>query len=502
VLVATIVGSSLAFIDGTVVNVALPVLQEDLGASMAGAQWVIEAYVLLLAAFTLPGGALADRFGRRRVFAAGTAIFALTSVWCGLAPSIGHLVAGRAAQGVGAALLVPASLAIIGASFAPERRGRAIGTWSAFSAMTMAVGPVLGGWLVEHASWRAVFFINLPLATVVIGVLFWRVPESRREADGEGSDWFGVALVALGLGAVVYGLIESSDLGLGDPVVVAALAAGAVLLAAFVTVEARGPSPMMPLGLFASRAFTGANLLTLLLYGALSGALFFFPFNLLQVQGYSASETGLALLPFPVFVFLLSRWSGELADRVGAALPLVVGPAVAAAGFGLLAVPWIGGSYWVSFFPGVAVLGIGMGVTAAPLTTAVLGAVPDDDSGIASGVNNAVSRVAGLLAIALLGVVMVAVYSGSLEARLKAAGVGDAAVLELLASRNRLAASEPPTGLGTEAQAAVRGAVGAAFVTGFRRVMVLCAGLALAAALAAAATLRRPAAETHAGPAG
>lgn len=492
-LFATIVGSSLAFIDGTVVNVALPVLQADLGASLTGAQWVIEAYVLLLAAFILPGGALGDRVGRRRVFAAGIATFALSSAWCGVAPNVGHLVAGRAVQGIGAALLVPASLAIIGASFAPERRGRAIGTWSAFSAMTMALGPVMGGWLVEHASWRAVFFINVPLAAVVIVVLFWRVPESRRETGGAGMDWLGAGLVALGLAAIVYGLIESSNLGFGHVAVVAALAAGTVLLAAFLAVEARGRAPMMPLRLFASREFSGANLLTLLLYGALSGALFFFPFNLFQVQGYSATETGLALLPFPVFVFLLSRWSGELADRVGAALPLIVGPAVAAAGMGLLAVPWIGGSYWLSFFPGVAVLGLGMGVTAAPLTTAVLGAVPDDDSGVASGVNNAVSRVAGLLAIALLGVVMVAVYSSSLETRLDAAGVGDSVVSELLAERTRLAASTPPPGLGREVQETVREAVGAAFVTGFRRVMALCAGLALLAAGVAASTLRRPA---------
>jgi EmrB/QacA subfamily drug resistance transporter len=292
VLAATILGSSLAAIDSSVVNVALPVLQERLNATVVQVQWVVEAYALFLAALILVGGSLGDRYGRRRIYAIGIVVFAVASLICGLSPNVQQLIFARALQGVGGALLVPGSLAIISASFAPEQRGHAIGTWSGFTAISSAVGPILGGWLVEQASWRWIFLINLPLAAILLLLVFWRVPESR-DASARGKlDWWGAMLATLGLGGSVYGLIESSHLGLNNPRVWIASIVGIVAAIAFVVVEARVRSPMMPLELFRSRTFSGANLLTLLLYAALGGVLFFLPFNLIQVQGYSAIPLG------------------------------------------------------------------------------------------------------------------------------------------------------------------------------------------------------------------
>jgi EmrB/QacA subfamily drug resistance transporter len=485
VLAATILGSSMAFIDGTVVNVALPVLQQDLHASVAQVQWVVEAYSLFLAALLLTGGALGDHFGRRRVYAIGVGIFGLASAWCGLAPDINQLIVARAVQGCGGALLVPGSLAIIGASFDAERRGRAIGTWSGFSAITAAIGPVLGGWLVQYISWRAVFFINVPIAALVIPILYLRVPESRDEAAGSAIDVRGAVLATLGLGSLVFGLVESSNVGLTNPVVILTVVTGLLLLIAFAVAETRSPAPMMPPVLFRSRSFTGANLLTLFLYAALACFFFYLPFNLIQLQGYTPTQAGAALLPFILLMFVLSRWSGGLVDTYGARLPLLVGPLVAALGFGLLALPGIGGSYWTTYFPGISVLGLGMAITVAPLTTTVMGSVSAQRSGVASGINNAVSRLAGLLAIAVLGILVITVFSASLERRLAQLGVPPAVTQALMSQQARLTAVQIPPEVAPAGREVIRRAVEESYLASFRVVLVICAVLAILSALLA-----------------
>lgn len=475
----------MVFIDGTVVNVALPVLQTQLQATVTDVQWIVESYALFLSALILVGGALGDRFGRRRVFACGVVLFALASAWCGLAPDVTHLILGRAAQGLGGALLTPGSLAIISASFSGAQRGRAIGTWSGFTAITTALGPVLGGWLIEAASWRWVFFLNLPLAVIVLGIVFWRVPESRDETGATRVDVWGALLATLGLGALVYGLIEASNLGLSHPIVLSALGVGIAALVAFVRVEMRSPAPMMPLSLFRSRTFSGANLVTLLLYAALGGVLFFWPFNLIQVQGYSPLAAGSAFLPFILLMFLLSRWSGGLVGRYGARRPLTIGPSVAAAGLALLALPGIGGSYWTTFFPGIVVLGLGMAISVAPLTTTVMGAVAMHQAGIASGINNAVSRVAGLLAVALLSLVALATFNAGLNRRLAVLQIPPEVQQLLADQRIKLAGAVVPAGLPEPMRAELRWAIAQSFVDSFRLVILIAIGLALASAVVA-----------------
>src|SRR5438093_12955446 len=354
VLAATTLASSMAFIDGTVVNVALPALQTNLNATIVDVQWVIEAYSLLLAALLLVGGSLGDHFGRRRVFVVGVALFAFASAWCGFAANIGQLIAARAVQGLGAALLVPGSLAIISSSFPEDQRGRAIGTWSGFSAMTSAIGPVIGGWLIEHVSWRAVFFLNVPLAAIVSVLSVRFITESHDRSRSGRIDWRGAMLTVAGLGGIVFGLLEWPRRG-ADAMVIATIVAGAVALVLLVIVERRASNPMLPLALFRSRPFTLTNLLTLLLYAALGIMLFIVPMNLIQVQHYTATAAGAAFLPFSMIMFALSRWSGSLVARTGSRLPLTIGPIIAAVGLALYARPRIGGTYWTTFFPAVVV---------------------------------------------------------------------------------------------------------------------------------------------------
>jgi len=477
----------MAFIDTTVVNVALPVLQADLHGSVADAQWIVDAYLLVLSSLILAGGALGDRLGRLRVFATGVVLFALASIWCGLAPSTAQLIAARAVQGAGAALLVPGSLALIAAKFPKEERGRAIGTWSSLTSLAIIAGPLLGGVLVQAISWRAVFLINIPIAGAVLVILVRHL--SAAEEHGTGAvDWTGTLLITAGLGGVVYAFIEAPVRGWGSAGVLTAMAAGLVACALFGFVERRASNPIVPFVLFRSRAFSGANLLTLLLYAALSLATFLLPFNLIQVQGYSPSQAGAAFLPFVATMSLLSRWTGALADRIGPRPLLIAGPLVAAAGLALLARPSIGGSYWTTFFPAVLVLGMGMAITVAPLTTTVMTSIEDErHTGAASGINNAVARAAGLLAIAILGAAAVSVFAKDLDARLAAGGAPPGIRQAMATQALRLAEAQPPKGADA---AMIRDAVRHSFVHAFR-ITSLAAAVLAALSTIGAFVLRR-----------
>jgi len=439
---------------------------------------------LLLGALLLVGGSMGDQFGRKRAFLFGVIFFTAASVLCGIAASPGALVVGRALQGIGAAFLVPGSLAIISATFDDRERGRAIGTWSGFSAMTTAIGPVTGGWLVEHVSWRAVFFLNVPLAAIVLVLSLRFMNESSDPSRTARIDWSGAALAVLGLGGIVFGLLEWPPLGAGHPLVLSALAVGAFSLGLFFVVEARLENPMLPLALFRSPPFALGNALTLLLYAALGVVFFLVPLNLIQVQHYSATEAGAAILPFPLIMFALSRWSGGLVARVGSRLPLTTAPVIVALGLALYARPGVGGTYWTTFFPAVVVVGLGMAVAVAPLTTTVMSAVDPRHAGVASGVNNTVARVAGLLAIAVCSVVLARAFEMRVEPALDRLGLSSSAGGDLDRELRKMAGAdlgEIPS-LRPPERRAVRAIIDDSFVFAFRLVMIGAAGLALAAA--------------------
>jgi EmrB/QacA subfamily drug resistance transporter len=460
ILAATVLGSSLTFIDGSALGVALPAIQRDLGAGAGAAQWISNAYLLTLGALVLTGGAAGDRFGRKRVFLIGVILFALASVACGLAPDATSLIAGRALQGVGAALLTPGALALIGASFPPEERGRAFGTWAGAGALFGMVGPLIGGWLADNADWRAIFWINIPLAALTILVALRAVPESR-DPEARGLDVLGAVLAVSGLAALTWGLTAAPDLGWSAPAVLAGLVGGVGLLAGFLWAEARERHPMMPLSLFRSPVFSGVNVLTLLLYFALGGAMFFLPFDLIRAQGWTATQAGAAMLPFAVVMGLFSGAAGRIADRFGARLSLTLGPLLTGLGLIALAIPGRDAGFVDGPLIGMTIMAIGMTLAVGPLTAAVMGAVGPTHTGVASGVNNAVARIAGLLAVALLGVVLSAVF-------VRTVGVPD----------GRTLLGDVMAGSGALDDVALD-----AFHTAFRWVMAISAACALLAAL-------------------
>jgi EmrB/QacA subfamily drug resistance transporter len=491
VLATAVLGSSMAFIDGTVLNVALPAIQRGLGASVAEMQWIVNAYMLLLGALLLIGGAAGDRFGRKRVFIEGVVLFALASAVCGLAPDSTTLIAARGFQGVGAALLVPGSLAMVSANFPQEVRGRAIGTWAGFAALTTAAGPLLGGWMIDFLSWRSIFFINLPLAAATLALAARFVPESHDpQATTSPLDWPGAALAVLAFAALTFGFTANGGRSLAAPGTLGALALGVILLLAFLLREAKARAPMMPLGLFRSRTFSGANLLTLFLYFALSGVLFLLPFNLIQVHGYSALGVGTAFLPLTAAMGLMSRWAGGLVERFGARRPLIFGPLITAAGLAAFALPGTSGSYWTTFFPAMLLLGIGMTVSVAPLTTTVMNAVDERHAGTASGINNAASRIAGLLAVAVLGALAFGLFGPALAERLAELNLPDATRATILERSRAAVGLEFLATLDPETAAAARAAVKQSFVEGFRTVMLATAVAAALSAVVAAAMIR------------
>ncbi|HKF59811.1 MAG TPA: MFS transporter [Dongiaceae bacterium] len=490
VLAATIIASSMAFIDMSVVNVALPVLQRSIGASFAEAQWVVEAYVLLLSALTLLGGTMGDIYGRRRIFALGILIFALASAACGFATTPAMLILARVAQGIGGALMVPGSLALIAALIPADKRGKAIGLWSACTGVMVAAAPALGGWLVHELSWRWVFLINLPLAVLALAILVARVPESRA-GGGRGIDLPGAVLATLGLGGLTYGLIEAGRHSFLSPPAGIPILLGAIFLTLFILLEAHSDEPMIPLSLFRLPVFAGVQSYTFLLWAAIQGALFFVPFRLMQVQGFGPLQAGTALLPFVIVVSLLSRWTGILVDRHGARLYLVAGALLTGAGFLLLMLPDATTGYLAGFLPGLLVMGVGMGFCAAPVTVVALNSAGPEHVGVASAVNNMVARVGGLLAIAAFGLALAARFNVSLDHALDRMALPPAAVTALEPERSKLAAAELPPGLSEDQQVVLGRAIDDAFVEGYRWVMALAALLAFASAAIVVFTLGR-----------
>jgi EmrB/QacA subfamily drug resistance transporter len=489
VLLSSVLASGMAFIDGTALSVALPVLQTDLKATGASLLWVTNGFSLPLAALLLFGGALGDAFGRRRIFITGIVIFVTASVACGLAPGIEVLIGARMVQGVGGALMIPGSLALISSHHPAEVRGKAIGTWSAFSVLATTLGPVLGGLLAGAGLWRAVFVINVPLAAIALLVLWFKIPAEPGHEGKRRVDWWGAGAVTAGLAGLNHGLIQWPKSGLGDPLVFLPLVGGVLALIGFVVLQLNVRHPLLPLDIFRSRPLCAACLLSFLFYMGFHGTLFFLPLNLVQVQGYAPMLAGLTQLPLMVLLILLSRWAGRLVDRRGPRLPLTVGPIVAGFGFLWFAVPGLTtgpGEFWTAYLPGFLLVGVGLGLTATPLSTAVMDAVPPGRLGLASGVNSSVTRLAGVFAIAVLGPVMLAAFGASLETRVAGLGLSADALAHLKLEAAKLAVAQPPPGLAAEVTLGVQQAIRGAFVEGFRLVVTVAAGLCgLGAAIAA-----------------
>jgi EmrB/QacA subfamily drug resistance transporter len=483
VLVATILGSGMVFLDATVINVVLPPIQKDLAAPLSGLQWILDAYILLLAAFLLMGGALGDIYGRKRVFVLGLIVFTVSSAACAFAPNLGVLIGARAVQGIGGALLVPGSLAMIKAVIVPEDSGRAIGLWTGLSGATTALGPLAGGYIAQAISWRGIFFLNVPLAALTIWVTLRHVPENRDPGASRDLDIVGALLSIVGLGGLTFGLIEGPDLGWGNGLVVIFLAIGVLGLLAFPFWERRIPHPMMPLYLFRSRDFSGSNLSTLLVYFCFNGVFLFVVLNLQQVQGYTPLQSGASIFPITVLLLLLSPRVGGLVNRFGTRWLMVGGSLIITLGFVLLLLVGRHASFLESFLPGLLVLGFGMSIYITPLTTTVMGSVPARSVGVGSGINNAVSRVAALLAIAVLGAIVATRFNSVLTSKVTALHLPAQAQHQLLKNKTRLADDPVPKSLSPIQKGAARAAIEDAFLDGYRWAMLTCALLCLLSAV-------------------
>ena len=445
VLGVCIISSSMAFIDSTALNVALPTLQNSLGLKASQTLWVVNIYNLFLASLILLGGALGDVYGKKRILSAGVFIFTLFSLLCSLAPSGLFLIIMRGFQGIGGAIMVPGSLALVTASFSDQKRGKAIGTWSMISAFTTILGPVIGGYLASLGLWRAIFLINLPLGTMALFILISYIPEPGNKS-GKKIDWTGSLLVTLAFLAITYALMDASEAGFGSSLIWLILIVGNVLLLLFLIHEARTSTPLMPLTLFYSRSFSGSNLLTLFVYGALGTVLFFVPLNLIQIQGYPEEVAGFAILPFGLLIALLARTSGKYTDKFGARPFLVLGPLLTGLGFllftriGITTGPT---EYWQSFFPPLLISGLGMGITVVPLTTTVMNCVTETNAGIASGVNNAVARLAGLIALATIGAFMLIYFQSILSQGIEKSGLSTEKQKYMIAQGQYLGNAQP-----------------------------------------------------------
>lgn len=493
VLTVSIVATCMYFIDLVSLNILLPSIQSALHASGRDLLWISNLTILLLAALLLAGGALGDRLGRKRVFLFGIAVSTVSALGATLAPTVEWLFAARAAQGIGFAFVVPGSLSLISAFFPKETRGRAIGTWSAVTPIMTIIGPIVAGILADAGLWRLMFAVEIPFGVVAFLLLLARVPESKSPNATGRVDWLGAALATLGLGGIAYGLTEGTRLGFQNQHIVLALATGVLALIGFLLVEWRSASPLLPLSLFRSRMFSSINILTFLLYGCLTVVLFLLPLNLVQVQHYAPSVVGLALLPLPLAITLLARWSGIVADKHGVRLPLGIGALIVALGMLLLAQPGITtgvADYWRTFFPAILFIGMGMGIVVAPLTTAVLGAVSQDHAGVASGVNNAVARAAEVIAVAAFGALAILTFRTVLFSAVGPFHLPAAAEEDLRVSAADFGNTTAPASLDAEQQRAVDLAVDRAFVHSFRLVMTISSVIVLFAAAFTYATVR------------
>jgi EmrB/QacA subfamily drug resistance transporter len=499
VLASTILASAMAFIDSTALNVVLPSLQKSLHANAPELFWILNAYLLMLAALILVGGSLGDRLGRKRVFMIGIFVFICASAACGLAPSTGALIAFRVIQGIGGALMIPGSLSLLSSSIDDKERGKAIGTWSAITTIVTIGGPVVGGALADAGLWRYIFFINVPIGLIALGILWRRVEESkeaeaevgrapksegRNRSDGRALDLPGVLAIALGLAALTFGFLRMPAVGFNHWTVSGSLSLGVLLLFVFIAIERKSPYPMMPLHLFANPIFTGVNLLTFFLYAGLSSAMLFLSLDLVQAQGYSQLESGLTFLPFTLLMISIARPAGMLADKWGPRPFLIAGPALA--GWGMLLLSFVGlmqgpSSYWTSFLPGVLVLGSGMSFTVAPLTTTVMNAASDQYSGVASGINNALTRVSNVFANAIFGALAVLFFTQALHQQLDAMPMKPEARQLVMAQAADLGNAHVPAGLG--GNAAIAAAYRSGFILAYRQIMRLSACLAFAGAI-------------------
>jgi EmrB/QacA subfamily drug resistance transporter len=492
-LISTILASSMVFIDFTALNVALPAIQADLNISGKSMLWIINAYALFLSSLLLVGGSLGDLFGRKKIFIIGIIIFSTSSFLCGISPGKELLITARAFQGVGGALLVPGSLAIISVIIPKERRGKAFGTWSMFSALTTIIGPALGGWLAGLGLWRVIFFINIPFAIFTIATLIIKIPENKDESAKK-LDIAGALLATLGLSGITYGFLEASERSFGNFIIQLSLAIGLLSLVAFVIVEKKSTHPMMPLNLFKSKTFSGVNTLTLFVYAALSASLFFLPLNLIQVQGYPEEIAGLTFLPFAILISGLSRFSGIFSDKFGARKPLIIGPILA--GLGLLIFTFAGltegpKDYWTTFFPGIIILGTGMGIVVAPLTATVMAAVPEHNSGIASGVNNTMARTAGLLAIAVLGAIIIITFKSTLETNVSKLNIPEVKKAELINDAGKLAETQSPKDLTSDQTEQVNKIIKISFIQSFDFIIYISVALTWLGSLIAVMTVKK-----------
>lgn len=488
VLIATILASGMAFLAGTAVSIALPTIQSFFNSTITGIQWVVNAYVLALAVLILISGSLGDRFGRKRIFCYGIIVFIVGSLLSGFAKTIAQLIAFQAFQGVGAAMMIPGSLAIINSCFAESHRGHAIGLWAGFSGGIAAFGPFLGGFLVETFSWPAVFFINVPIGLLAFFVTLQFVPESR-DPSARRLDWWGTLFIALGLSGIAYGLIMGPVNGWSSPLVLTSLIGGILAFIFFIILERKIPEPVVPFSIFRNPLVTGANLATFLLYFALNGMIFFLVLNFQQVQGYSPIFAGLALLPPIILITFLSGPAGSLADKIGPRLQMIAGPFIVALGMALLIIPGTDANYYTHFMPGLILFGGGMAFVIAPLTKSAL-SVPQKFSGVASGVNNAVSRIAALMAIAVLGAIMISVFTGHFTRAVRVSSLDSEEKIQMLSQATKLGGIVIPDAFGQIARIEAQRAVRESFVSGFRWVMGISAFLAFLSAVIAAVTIR------------